>query len=74
MRDSQAPLDPAKLRLKRIKARMSRPELARLAGLHQTHIYLLETGRRGTRPETLGALADALGCDITELMPDEVAA
>ena len=34
----------------------------------------LEAGKRGTTPETLGALADALGCDMTELMPDKVAA
>lgn len=71
MSDSQALLDPDKLRLKRIRARMTRSALARRAGLHHTHISLLERGKRGTTPETLGVLADVLGCDITDLMPDE---
>ncbi len=74
MTDSQTLLDPDKLRLARIRARLTRPGLARKAGLHPSHIYLLEKSRRGTTPETLGLLADALGCDITQLMPDQVAA
>lgn len=74
MSDSPPLLDPDKLRLKRIRARMSRPALAERAGLHPSHISLLERGRRGTTPETLGALADALGCDIDELMPGKAAA
>jgi transcriptional regulator with XRE-family HTH domain len=71
MSDSPPLLDPDKLRLKRIRARMSRPALARRAGLHPSHVAFLERGKRGTTPETLGLLADVLGCDITELMPDE---
>ena len=74
MSDSQALLDPDKLRLKRIRARMSRPALARRAGLHPSHLGLLERGKRGTTPETLGVLADVLGCDIADLMPDKAAA
>jgi transcriptional regulator with XRE-family HTH domain len=74
MRNSQAPFDPDKLQAKRVMARLSRPALAKRAGLTQSHIWLLESGKRGTTPETLGILADVLGCDITELMPDKVAA
>jgi len=53
---------------------MSRPALARRAGLHPSHLSLLERGKRGTTPETLGLLADVLGCDIEDLMPDRLAA
>ena len=67
-------LDPDKLRLKRIRARMSPAALAERAGLHPSHVRFLENGKRGTTPETLGILADALGCDIDDLMPDQVAA
>ena len=74
MSDSQTLLDPGKLRDKRIRARLTRPELARITGLDSTHIFKLEAGTRGTTPKTLGALADALGCDIDDLMPDQVAA
>lgn len=74
MSDSQTLLDPDKLRDKRIRARLTRPALARIAGLDSTHIFKLEKGVRGTTPKTLGALADALGCDIADLMPDKAAA
>jgi transcriptional regulator with XRE-family HTH domain len=74
MSDSQTLLDKDKLREKRIRARLTQSGLARKAGLHQTHIYLLEAGKRGTTPATLGLLADVLGCDITDLMPGKAAA
>ena len=53
---------------------MSRPALARRAGLHPSTLGLLERGKRGTTPETLGVLADVLGCDIADLMPDKAVA
>ncbi len=74
MTDSQTLLDPDKLRLARIRARLTRPGLARKAGLHPSHIFLLEKGKRGTTPDTLCTLAEVLACDITELMPDKAAA
>ena len=74
MSDSQPIIDKRKLRMKRIRAGLTRSALARLAGLHPSYIRLLELGDRGGSPETLNTLADVLGCDITELMPDEVAA
>jgi transcriptional regulator with XRE-family HTH domain len=74
MSDSHPLLDKDKLQEKRIRARLTQAALARKTGLHQTHIGLLEKGRRGTTPETLGLLADALGCDIDDLRPDKVAA
>jgi len=59
-----------KLKLARIGADLRQSDVAERAGLHQTHISLLERGKRGTSRETLAILADAIGCDITELMPD----
>ena len=63
-----------KLRIQRVSADLRQSDLAERAGLHQTHISLLERGKRGTTEETLGVLADVLGCDVASLMPDEVAA
>ena len=74
MNDSQRLLDKEKLQEKRIRAGLSRRELARRANLHSTHIDMLERGTRGTSPKTLNVLARVLGCDITELMPDKAAA
>ena len=59
-----------KLRIQRVTADLRQSDLAERAGLHQTAISHLELGKRGTTQETLAALADALGCDVTELMPD----
>ncbi len=74
MNNGQAPIDRQKLLMRRMRAGLSRRELAKLAQLDQSYIGFLERGDRGPSPQTLGALARALGCDITELMPDEVAA
>jgi transcriptional regulator with XRE-family HTH domain len=71
MSGSQALIDPRKLRMKRIRAGLNPPQLAKLAHLHPSHIRFLEQGERGTSPKTLNVLADVFGCDITELMPDE---
>jgi transcriptional regulator with XRE-family HTH domain len=74
MSDSRNLLDKDKLREKRTEAGLTRPALAARTELHETHIYLLETGRRGTTLKTLRLLARALDCDPAELMPDEAAA
>ena len=71
MSDSQPIIDKRKLRLKRIRAGLTQPQLAKIAQLHPSHISLMERGGRGASPRTLNTLADVLGCDITELMPDE---
>lgn len=74
MSDSPAILDPAKLRRRRIEAGLNQIDLAERTGLHRSHIGFLEKGRRGTTARTLSSLAEALGCRIADLMPDEKAA
>ena len=74
MSDSQVLIDRRKLQAKRIRARLTGPGLAKRAGLSKATVSAIERGERGGTPATLGALADALGCDIADLMPDEVAA
>jgi len=74
MNESRKLVDKDKLTDKRIRARLSQTGLAARTGLNQGYISQLEKGTRGGSPETLGRLADFFGCDITELMPDQVAA
>jgi DNA-binding XRE family transcriptional regulator len=69
--DSRGLIDKDKLAARRIRARLSQAALARVTGIQQSHISRLERGVSDTTPKTLGQLADVLGCDITELMPDE---
>jgi len=47
---------------------LSRAALARLAGLHQTYIGLLERGERSPNLDTASAIALALGKTLDELV------
>lgn len=71
---SQGLIDPGKLRAKRIRARMTAAELGRRIGVTKSFIPNVERGVYNVSPATLGALADVLGCDIDDLMPDRLAA
>jgi transcriptional regulator with XRE-family HTH domain len=70
MSDSPALIDGRKLLAKRKEAKLTQVGLAERAGLHYAYISMLERGVRGGGPETLGALAGAFRCPVTELMPD----
>ncbi len=48
---------------------LSQEDLADAAGLHRTHISLIERGRRSARLETIEQLARALRIQPAELMP-----
>jgi transcriptional regulator with XRE-family HTH domain len=48
-------------------------ELADRAGCSLSYLSQLEKGQYSASPEVLGSLADALGCEITDLMPAEAA-
>jgi transcriptional regulator with XRE-family HTH domain len=70
MSDSPTVHDPDELRLRRIMAGLNQGDLAERTGLSQSYISLLERGvKKKPTAKTLGILADALGCDIGDLMP-----
>lgn len=64
-------LDPERLRRRRIAAGLSQTALAEKAGVNNSHISQVEHGRKGFSPASLGRLATALGCEITDFMPTE---
>lgn len=63
--------DPVRLRRRRVAKRLSITELARIAGCSVPYLSQLERGLYSASPAVLGALADALGCEIADLMPPE---
>ena len=65
--------DPARLRRRRIAAALTLAELAERAGTSKSNLSELENGFHGPTPGLLGRLAAALGCQTTDLMPDEAA-
>ncbi|HYG59127.1 MAG TPA: helix-turn-helix transcriptional regulator [Symbiobacteriaceae bacterium] len=61
-------------RVKRLRESMgwTRKELAERAGIHPTHVGLIErAGRVGVRPETLEKLAGAFGITSARLLGEE---
>lgn len=54
----------------RKKTGLSRAALARLAGLHQTYIGLLERGERTPNLDTANAISQALGKPLAELIAE----
>ena len=59
----------AKVRELRDARGLSQEALADAAGLHRTHISLIERGQRSARLETIESLATALGIQPADLMP-----
>ena len=58
-----------KLKAARSAKGLSQEQLADLAGIHRTHVSLIERSRRSVRLETLERLAKALNVQPAELMP-----
>jgi transcriptional regulator with XRE-family HTH domain len=55
------------LRLKRAEAKLSIKELAFKSGLSTNTIYYLENNYQTAKAETIGQLAEALGCSVQDL-------
>jgi transcriptional regulator with XRE-family HTH domain len=65
---------PQKLRRRRILAGLKQERLGELAGYSKQHISELELGNSSASAECLLALSKALGCEIVDLVADELAA
>lgn len=65
---------PETVRRKRIEAGLKQIDLARQAGISKPHMSSIEHGRVNPSPPVLGRLAEALGCEISDLMPPQSAA
>lgn len=68
------PQDPQRIFRKRFEAGLSQPELAKRAGLNRSTVYRIEAGLVPAQAATLRRLAQALGCEIADLMPAEAEA
>jgi len=54
----------------REKKKLSRAALAKMSGLHQTYVGLLERGERSPNLDTAKAIADALGFSLGKLIAE----
>jgi transcriptional regulator with XRE-family HTH domain len=69
--DKELTHDPRRLRRRRITAGLSIRELAAKAQVSVGSISMLENGKQSAGVKMLADLANALGCEIADLMPDE---
>ncbi|MFJ8140617.1 helix-turn-helix domain-containing protein [Streptomyces sp. NPDC096013] len=65
---------PESVRRKRIEAGLKQKELALRAGISRPHMSSIEHGRVSPSPPVLRRLANELGCEVADLMPETVAA
>lgn len=57
-----------RLKLKRVEKGLTQKELADMVGIGQGFISDYETGRYFPRKTTLDKLAEALGCEVKDLL------
>ena len=63
--------DPQRLQRRRVEAGLNRKELAAKAGIHRSYVTWLEAGGRNASPRVLKRLANALNCEVADLLPPE---
>ena len=63
-------IDGEKLRRLRKRRLWLIGDLADASGVHRNQISTYELGKAGAHPDTIRKLADALGVDPRELLPD----
>lgn len=63
--------DPDRCFRKRIEAGLTQMQLGTRSGLSDATVCRIENGDVVASPESLAALAEALGCTVTDLMPAE---
>ncbi|MFJ4365134.1 helix-turn-helix domain-containing protein [Streptomyces chartreusis] len=64
-------LDRVRLKRRRIEAGLNQTELARRSGISKQLVSMVEKGNARFSPANLGKVAEVLGCEIADLLPDE---
>lgn len=64
--------DPQKLKTVRIKLRLSVYELSEMSGVSPGTIYRYERGGNQAQMGAICKIADALGCDLKDLLTDDI--
>ncbi|MGP4093032.1 helix-turn-helix domain-containing protein [Nonomuraea sp. KM90] len=72
MQERRLDHDPVRLRRRRVAAGLEAQELARRVGISKSALSRIERGHNNASPPVLERLAQALNCQIADLMPEEV--
>lgn len=63
--------DPLRVHRRRVQAGLAQNELAARIGISAAQLCRIEKGRSGASASVLSRLAEALHCEIADLMPPE---
>ncbi|MFJ8153873.1 helix-turn-helix domain-containing protein [Streptomyces sp. NPDC094468] len=67
----RTPVDPQRLTRRRVEAGLSQTALAQATGISKQLVSMVERGRANFSPENLSLVADALECEIADLLPED---
>ncbi|MFF8406984.1 helix-turn-helix transcriptional regulator [Streptomyces sp. NPDC015684] len=67
----RTPIDPQRLTRRRVEAGLSQYGLARKAGISRQLVSAVSNGKASFSPETLAKVADVLGCQVADLVPED---
>ncbi|MFF3884120.1 helix-turn-helix transcriptional regulator [Streptomyces sp. NPDC001914] len=65
----RTPLDPTRLKRRRIERGLSQTALAHQAGVSKQLVCMVEKGTANFSPANLSKITDVLGCDVDDLVP-----
>lgn len=67
----RTPIDPQRLTRRRVEAGLSQNRLAELVGVTKQQVSAVSLGKANFSPETLAKVAQALDCEIADLLPED---
>ncbi|MFF3847977.1 helix-turn-helix transcriptional regulator [Streptomyces sp. NPDC002328] len=67
----RTPIDPQRLMRRRVEAGLSQTALARKVGVSKQLVNAVSLGKANFSPETLAKVAEVLGCQISDLLPED---
>lgn len=65
----RTPLDPTRLKRRRIEQGLSQTALAQQAGVSKQLVSMVEKGTANFSPASLGRITEVLGCEVDDLRP-----
>ncbi|MEU9208475.1 helix-turn-helix transcriptional regulator [Streptomyces sp. NPDC048415] len=67
----RTPVDPKRLRRRRVEAGLSQNALALQVGVTKQLVSAVSLGKANFSPQTLKKVAEVLGCEIADLVPED---
>jgi transcriptional regulator with XRE-family HTH domain len=67
----RTPVDPGRLTRRRVEAGLNQSDLAQAIGVSKQLVSAVSLGKANFSPEKLARVAEVLGCEIADLLPED---